>query len=165
MQDYRLTRYKGRFAVEWRDERGRHRNTLGTTSRAEADRQFAGFIANRRASKRTTVTVAQVWDGYLNWLGNKPTAKTMKSLWKAVGLHFGDRNAETLTELDSIEYVKNRRLAGKSESTIWTEMARLRSALKWAEDRRIIDRAPKIYVPAPSGPREKRMKREHVEAF
>ena len=48
----RLVRYKGQFAVQWYDERGRHRSLLGTYDRAEADRRLAQFIAEREAKMR-----------------------------------------------------------------------------------------------------------------
>ena len=48
----RLVRYKGQFAVQWYDERGRHRSLLGTYDRVEADHRFAQFIAEREAERR-----------------------------------------------------------------------------------------------------------------
>ena len=98
-------------------------------------------------------------------LGAKPSAVTASHQWKAIGPVFADRNAATLTEADCQRYVETRRKLGRSESTIWSELSRLRSALKWAENKRLIDRAPKIWIPAPSPPRDKRMTREQVKAF
>ena len=48
----RLVRYKGRFAVQWYDERGRHRSLLGTYDRVEADHRLAQFIAEREVELR-----------------------------------------------------------------------------------------------------------------
>jgi integrase len=74
-------------------------------------------------------------------------------------------NAATLTEDDCQRYIEARRARGRSDSTIWSELSRLRSALRWAENKRLIDRAPKIWLPAPSPPRDRRMTREQVSAF
>jgi hypothetical protein len=48
----RLVRDKGRFAVQWYDEQGRHRSLLGTYDRVEADHRLAQFIAEREAEMR-----------------------------------------------------------------------------------------------------------------
>jgi integrase len=109
--------------------------------------------------------VADAWDGYTKALGAKPSAVTASHQWKAIGPAFADRNAATLTEADCQRYVVARRKLGRSESTIWSELSRLRSALRWAENKRLIDRAPKIWIPAPSPPRDKRLTREQVKAF
>ncbi len=166
MPEYRLARFRGKFAVVWHDAGIRHRVTLGTDSRAEADRLLSRFIASSAAASRSTaLTVAEAWDGYVNALGAKPAATTMRFMWRSLGPRLGDRNAETLTEDDCRAYIATRRQQGRSDGTIWSELSRLRSALKWAENKRLIDRAPKIWTPPPSPPREKRMTREQVSAF
>ncbi|HYA07748.1 MAG TPA: site-specific integrase [Xanthobacteraceae bacterium] len=166
MPEYRLTRYRDKFAVQWRDEAGRHRITLGTDSRAEADRLLASFVANAEVAGRAkAVPVATVWNGYVKSLGERPAAVTMGFMWRSIGPRFGDRDAETLTEEDCRDYIAARRKQGRSDSTIWSEMSRLRSALRWGENKRIINRAPKIWMPPPSPPRDKRMTRDQVSAF
>ena len=60
------------------------------------------------------------------------------------GVSLGDRNASTLTEDDCRRYIEARRVLGRSDSTIWSELSRLRSALRWAENKRLIDRAPNM---------------------
>ena len=166
MPDYRLIRYRGKYAVQWSDDTGRHRYSLGTDSRAEADRAFSQFVANRKQAQiGSAATVADAWLGYQATMQGRPAGETMPHLWKALEPHFGDRSAENLTEEDSRSYIAARRKAKKSDGTIWTELSRLRSALRWAEDKRMIAKAPKIYVPSPSPPREKRMTREQVLKF
>lgn len=166
MPEFRLIRYRGKFAIQWTDESGRrHRDSLRTNNRAEADRQFATTIENLSRARIGTTTVAECWLGYQETLGTRPAAKTMPFLWKALGPHFGDRAAEALTEKDCRSYIAARKKAGRSDGTVWTELSRLRSALRWAENKRMINRAPKIWMPPPAPPREKRMTREEVEKF
>ena len=167
MSEYRLARYRGRFAVVWSDEGGRHRHSLGTDSRPEADQLLARFIATRDDALRSgaVITVAKAWEGYRKALGDKPAATTMGFEWKALGPHFGDRSAADLTEADCDSYVAGRRAKGRSDGTIWTELGRLRSALRWAENKRMIDRAPKIYRPAAPPPRDLRLNREQVSTY
>jgi integrase len=42
-----------------------------------------------------------------------------------------------------------------SPSTVWTELVRLRVCLEWAEERRLIEKAPYVWVPSPSEPRSR----------
>ena len=162
----RLIRYKGRFAVQWHDERGRHRTSLGTDSRAEADRRLARFTADREAERRyAAITIADAWEGYRQSLGAKPAATTMGYEWRSLGPRLGARSAADITEADCNAYVAARRAQGRSDGTIWTELGRLRSALRWAENKRLIDRAPKIYRPAAPPPRDLRLTREQVLTF
>ena len=169
MPEYRLGRFRGKFAVIWNEGGRRFRHSLGTDRRAEADQRLSRFVAAQAAAagvaKGNAYTVADAWDGYVKALGAKPSAVTASHQWKAIGPIFADRNAATLTEADCQGYVEARRALGRSDSTIWSELSRLRSALKWAENKRLIDRAPKIWIPAPSPPRDKRMTREQVKAF
>jgi len=168
VQEYRLIRFREKFAVTWSEGGRRFRHSLGVDSRAEADQRLARFVAARKAASaigRTSLTVAEAWEGYVKALGAKPSAITAAHQWKAIGPSLADRNAETLTEDDCSRYVASRRRLGRSDSTIWSELSRLRSALRWAENKRLIDRAPKIWIPAQSPPRDKRMTREQVSAL
>ena len=163
---YRLGRYRDKWAVIWTDADGRHRITLGTDSRAEADRLFAEFVRGKEiAARPATITVAYAWEGYRKTLGEKPAGKTMGFEWKAIGPHFGDRGASALSEADCRSYAARRRAQGRSDGTIWTELGRLRSALKWAEAKGLIDKAPKIYRPERPEPRDKRMNRAQIRTF
>ena len=169
MPDYRLVRFRGKFAVTGNEGGRRFRYSLGVDSRAEADQRLARFIAARAAAaavgKGKAYTVTDAWVGYTKALGVKPSAVTASHQWKAIAPVFGERNASTLTEDDCQRYIEARRGQGRSASTIWSELSRLRSALRWAENKRLIDRAPKIWLPAPSPPRDRRMTREQVSAF
>jgi integrase len=164
--EYRLCRYRGKFAVQWHDDDGRHRVTLGTDSRAEADRLFADFLRGKEVAGRPdAITVAFAWDGYRKSLGDKPAATTMGFEWRAIGPRLGDRGAATITEADCMTYIAARRRQGRADGTIWTELGRLRSALKWAESKNLIDRAPKIFRPERPPPRDDRLTREQIGIF
>jgi integrase len=169
MPEYRLVRFRGKFAVTWNEGGRRFRHSLGVDSRAEAEQRVARFLAAQAAAgavaKGSACTVEDAWSGYEKALGAKPSAVTASHQWKAIGPAFANRNAATLTEDDCQRYIEARRARGRSESTIWSELSRLRSALRWAENKRLIDRAPKIWLLAPSPPRDRRMTREQVSAF
>jgi integrase len=168
MYDYRLVKFRGKWAVIWYEGKQRHRQSLNTVSRADADRRLAKLQAAHAAARavgRSSLTVREAWEGYVKSLGDRPSATTARHQWKAIGRAFGDRNAEQLTEEDCTRYTAARRKLGRSNSTIWSELSRLRSALRWAEKKRLIERAPFIWRPDQSPPRDKRMTREQVSAI
>ncbi len=124
------------------------------------------FIAEReRANRPQEITVAYAWDGYRKTLGNKPAATTMGHEWKSIGPFFGERGAASISEKDCNDYIAIRRKQGRSDGTIWTELGRLRSAVRWAESKNLIAKAPKIYRPERPPPRDKRLTREQIKQF
>ena len=48
MPDYRIVRFRGKFAVTWHDGGKRHRHSLMTDNRAEADQRLPGSWPLRR---------------------------------------------------------------------------------------------------------------------
>src|SRR5271167_2244310 len=102
MPDYRLVRFRGKFAVTWREDGRRFRHSLGVDSRAEADQRLARFIAAQSAAATVATgkacTVADAWNSYTTALGSKPSAITASHQWKAIAPALADRNASTLTE-------------------------------------------------------------------
>ena len=148
--DFRFIRWRGKFAVEWYDETGRRfRRSLGTTDRGEAKRRLTDeFIpAFHKASRPSDVAVAYAWEVYRSALGDKPAATTMKHEWKAIGEHFAETTASAITEADCQSYIRFRRQAGRKDGTIWTELGHLRSALRYAAEKNLIDKAPKDLSP------------------
>jgi integrase len=85
--------------------------------------------------------------------------------WKAVGPHFGRLLAANIIEDDCRAYIAKRRNLGRSDGTIWTELGHLRSALKWADKKKLIAKAPAIYRPERPQPRDKRLTRPEAQKF
>jgi len=101
--EYRLGTYRGKVRRLLARRQGRHRITLGTDSRAEADRLFADFLKGKElAGRPDVITVAFAWDGYRNSLGGKPAATTMVFEWKAIGAAIGRPWRRTITEADCL---------------------------------------------------------------
>jgi integrase len=82
----------------------------------------------------------------------------MKSLWKTLEPHFGYKLGKAITKQDCRDYAALRRKAGKSPSTIKTEMEALRACLRWHYGKD----APIIVAPAPSKPRERYLTKEEA---
>ncbi|WP_420837209.1 tyrosine-type recombinase/integrase [Chachezhania antarctica] len=66
---------------------------------------------------------------------------------KAVLSHFGPYRPDDIDKRLCVEYERRRLEAGISTGSIWTELGHLQSALNFARDTRMIDRAPKIWRP------------------
>lgn len=163
--EFRLVKYRGKFAVEFYDGSKRNRHSLGTADREEARARLSEYRKSWKAQRRKVVTVETAWNGYRASLGPKPAAVTMGHEWKALGPHFGAMPADMITEDDCLSYIAKRRESGRRDGTIWTELGHLRSALRWAERKGMIDRAPAITRPQQPAPRDKRLTKDQAKAF
>lgn len=166
MPEFRAVLYRGKWAVEWYDGSKRFRRSLRVANRADVPRAFSAWQAEYAARRRPDViTVDYAWQAYRESLGAKPAAVTMGHEWKAIGPHFGLLAADAVTEADCLSYAKLRRGKGRSDGTIWTELGHLRSALKWAERKNLIGKAPSISRPERPPPRDKRLTRAQAKQF
>jgi integrase len=166
MPEFRVVPFRGKFAVEWYEDGRRFRRSLRTAVRGDVQSALRRFVAEYEAERRpSSITVDYVWDGYRRALGDKPAAVTMGHEWKAVGPFFGALAADALTESDCLSYAALRRSKGRSDGTIWTELGHLRSALKWAERKNMILKAPAITRPERPPPRDKRLTRDEAKRF
>jgi integrase len=139
---------------------------LRTKDRDVAEQTLKSFARQYEIANRPdNITVEYFWNGYWKSLGVKPAASTMRYEGKAVLPFFGTMAADAITEDDCRAYRAARLAAGRKDGTIWTELGRLRSALKWAEKRGLIGRAPSIERPPIQPPRDLRLTREQAKAF
>jgi integrase len=163
---FRAVLYRGAYYVAWRENGVIRRRALRTTNRDVAEQTLKSFVAQYEIANRPdNITVEYVWNGYWKSLGVKPAASTMRHEGKAVLPFFGTMAADAITEDDCRAYRAARLAAGRKDGTIWTELGRLRSALKWAEKRGLIGRAPSIERPPIQPPRDLRLTREQAKAF
>lgn len=149
MPDISIGRLRGGFCVYWTRDGRRTRRQLKACSRKDAEAEaIEVYRAATYAGRSRAPTVAEIWAMYRDDLGDKPTATTMAYTGKAVLEHFGHLRPEDIDRDTCRAYDELRRAAGKSPGTIHTELGHLRSALTFAADTRMIDRAPKIWRPA-----------------
>ena len=160
----RLVKYRGKFAAEWVEEGERRRRSLGTDDPVAAQVAFQRFAQIKAEARRTPVTVDQAWSGYRATVEGRPAHVTMGHEWKALQQAFAGKLADGITEADCSAYTAKRRAQGRKDGTIWTELGRLRMALRWAEKTRLIERAPHIWRPAPGPPRDKHLSRDQARA-
>lgn len=149
MPEINIGRLRGGYCVYWTGADGkRTRRQLAARSRKEAESEaLEVYRATTYASRPKDPTVAEIWEEYREDLGDKPTATTMGYTGKAVLPHFGHLRPEDITKATCLSYAELRKNAGRAQGSVHTELGHLKSALLFAENTRMIDRAPKIWRP------------------
>jgi integrase len=154
---YRLQQLNGRAHVVWLDEQGRRqRRVLGATDevtgRAELD-AFAKSVSLLRARQATTI--GELYAAYAaDRERDGKLADNFHWSWRALAPRFGSLPFDALT-VDACRDYAEERLRTVKPGTVWTELNRLRSCLNWAEKRRVIQRAPYVWVPSKPAPKDR----------
>lgn len=147
MPDISIGRFRGGFCVYWWQDGKRRRYQLAARTRAEAEAEGRDKYL-RESAPISGLMVRHIWNAYIDHLGKKPTAKTMRYTGKAVLAHFGAFRPEQINDEDCRAYLRNRIAEGRKIGSIHTELGHLRSALRWANKKaRLIDHAPHIEMP------------------
>jgi integrase len=163
---FRLIKYRGWFYAEWRENGVQRRKALRSQHRESAEQTLKAFAsAYEVANRPEIITVEYVWNGYRETLKGKPSFATMGFEGRAVLPLFGSMVAERITEEDCKDYRARRCGMGRRDGTVFTELGRLRSALKWAERKNLIVKAPAIYRPPMPPPRDLRLSRADAARF
>lgn len=157
MSDYTVQRFRGGFAIVWHDGDGfRRRQKLAASDRAGAE---AEARQSWRLGDRSKKTVGAIIAGYH---ADREAEKTvsvprMKDAWKAMRAFWQDVRSETIDEDMAKAYSMQRRAGA---ATVRYELGHLAAALRWAERKKVIERAPSIWRPAPPERRERHLSRE-----
>jgi integrase len=161
VSEYRLVRHRGQFSIAWTDpERGRIRVATGQNERGAAE-AVASRIWRER-SRPVSERVADLWPPYAADRATTALAKTrMASVWKNLEPHFGYKLGKAITKADCRTYTEARFRAGKSNSTVKTELEALRACLRWHYGKE----APQITAPGPSKPRDRYLTKEQRDRF
>lgn len=150
-EPYRIVKHRGKFSLAHNEPgRGRVRTALGT-----ADRGIAEARARDIWRARTVAPSDKVEDLWPVYVADRLLEVSRKdrfdSLWKALAPHFGHRLGRAITRDDCRAYYQARKRAGKSNSTVKTELEFLRACLRFHYK----DAAPSIWLPAESKPRDR----------
>jgi integrase len=163
---FRKVLYRGWYYAAYRIRGRVCRVSLRTKDRDVAERALRTFAEQYEIANRPkTITVEYVWNGYRETLKGKPSFQTMGFEGRSVLPFFGTMAAASIRDDTCVAYVSERRAGGRKDGTIATELGRLRSALKWAEKKNLIAKAPYISRPAMSPPRDLRLTREQASRF
>ncbi len=155
---WRLVKHRGQFSLAYGNPRRRIATGTDDRGRAEA---IAGELW-RRLNRPSAERVADLWPPYVS---DRATTKEAKgrfaSLWKTLEPSFGYKLGKAITKADCRDYAAMRKRAGKSNSTVRTELEALRACLRWHYG----SDAPQIPAPAPSKPRERYLTKAEAETL
>lgn len=152
MPEYRFGKLRNEICIVWYDEDGkRHRHTLGTADKSEAERLAPALYAELTRPKGSTV--ADLWKAYEGDMAGRAVVGTMKHTWKALEARFGGMDGDAVTIADCRAHTDARRLAKIKDGTIHTELGHLRMVLLWAGRHGLIDKVPAIERPAKPEPK------------
>jgi len=163
---YRLGQLLDQAVVCWTDENGKHhRRRLGHLTEIEARAKLDEFARGVTLLKeQKSKTIGEIWEAYK--LDREKDGKLIANFdndWKALKARFENLDAITLNTSDACrDYAGERQKAGKSASTIWTELTRLRSCINWARKRNILTTNVYVWVPTKPDGRTRVMTEEEV---
>ncbi len=162
MQEPRIVKYRGKWAVAFFDENGqRLRRSLGTDDLAEAKRRLPAFV--RHIELPSELTVMHLWEAYRKDKGAKRIAENMAYSGKAVLAEFGGYHPDSITAVVCRAYARKRQASGKKPGTAWTELNHLRIVLNWAAKMRLIPDRIYVELPQKPPPRDRRLTKEEAE--
>jgi integrase len=158
MSEWRLVKHRGQWSLAFTQPgHGRRRIATGTNDRGRAE-AIAGAIW-RKLNEAPSGRVADLWPPYVVDRATTQAAKARStSLWKNLEPHFGYKLGKAITKADCRAYIDARKRAGKSSSTIRTELEALRACLRWHYG----NEAPQITAPPPSKAREGYLTKEQA---
>lgn len=169
--DITLGRSGGYWVADWRDNSGaRKRTRLIQEDLPEEDARLAldRFADASKAVARTAAshTVGGLWD---MWLADRKLDgfknDTYDAHWVALKPFFAGRAPDLISRQDCRDYARQRFEAGRSASTVHTELSKVRACLRWAHEEKLIGPPPKIWLPMPSRPRERVLTPEEAVAL
>ncbi|PZQ49733.1 MAG: integrase [Rhodovulum sulfidophilum] len=154
MPDFTIGRLRGGFCVSWTESGRRRRYQLQARSRKEAEAEALDVI-RRETLPVGGLTVSKIWSAYRQDHDGRAIAETMRHEEKSVLGFFGAMRPDQVTTDHCREYTAQRRAAGRKDGTIWTELGHLRTALSWAQKRKMIASAPHIERPPKPAPKDR----------
>ena len=141
MADYTVQRFRGGYALVWREDGKRRRRTLYAADRpgaeAEARRLWQG-------GDNSPWAVGRLMTGYLASIAHKPSHQRRKDAWKAMQ-GFWERTDPALIDRQMCRDYAAQRKAGAA--TIRYELLQVSTALKWGREGRHISAKPDMWLP------------------
>lgn len=159
---------RGQWCAVWGGKADRRRYGLGVGAEREeslAHAALADFV-RRRTAASVAVSVAPLSEIVAAYISDRRNAgrkiKSAEANWKALSEVFAHMRPEGVEAPMIVRgkmatachhYAVLRADAGKSRDTIWTELLFLRTVMNWAAENKLVDRAPKVWVPSKGAPR------------
>jgi integrase len=155
---YRVAKHRRGFVcVIYEPSGNRRRIALKAADKFAATAEAAELVGHIEQRKpRQRLTVGQIVEAYL---------EQSEAIWKEVDRHhwkalegtFGKLLAGAVTEGQCKDFAAR---DGRSVGSIRKGLGILRAALRWAEKKGLIDKAPHIWLPQAPPPKDRRLSRE-----
>jgi integrase len=142
---YTLQRFRGKFAIVWHDEHGRHRHSLGTADRPSAEAAARAFWS-RRSTRGGVHTVGEAVRYYLDKKADIASIKRAKQAWQAAESFWNTMAIGRVDKPMAADYRKHR--AHCRAVTVRNELAVIRAALNLCEEDKLIEKAPFVQMPS-----------------
>lgn len=113
-------------------------------------------------SRTAIPTIATLWREYVEYLGERPSGKSLAFTGKRVLRYFGTLRHDEVTLQKCRDYVARRYADGVKQGTVHTELGHLRMALNWGVKMRRIPFAPYIERPSKPQPKERFLTRDEI---
>lgn len=131
------------YCIKWWEADKRRRYSLDTTDKPTAEALARKLWAERTLG--TTDTVGTILPAYLDSLNGLKDERRKRECWKAAQGFWNGLRIALIDDEVSRSYMVWRQ---RSQNTMRNELSLIRTALNWAEAKKLIDKAPKIVVPA-----------------
>jgi len=158
MSEWRLVKHRGQYSLAYGTPRKRIATGTDDRGRAEA---IAGELW-RRLNRPAQERVSDLWQAYrADRIASGASKARLDSLWKTLEPSFGYKLGKSITKAECRDYAAMRKRAGKSNSTVKTELEALRACLRWHYGKE----APQIVAPPPSKPRDRYLTKEEARTL
>lgn len=162
MPEYSVQRFRGGFAIVWRDRDGkRRRNLLAASDRIGAE---AEARQRWRLGDRSPWTVGRVMEAYLEdrKAAGIASAARQADAWKAMRPFWQNVSPKLIDEEMAKGYANRR---DRSAATVRYELGMLAVALRWAKGKGFIPDAAAVWRPPAPDRRERHLTREDFRRF
>ena len=153
--------YRGVWCEVWYEGGKTRRASLGTTDFQEAQRRLAQVEDILKTPSE--ITVAWLWNEYVQENEGKAVLVTMVHTWKSLRPHFGYLLPNLIKRQNCKDYIESRRASGIADGTIWTELGHLSTVMNFAEKNGRIQKAPHIHRPKKPDPVDRYLKKAEVK--
>lgn len=144
--EFKLQRFRGGWAIStYLDGRRISRKSLAGRDAPAAAAEFNRIVAELK--KPIDPDVAALWAAYRDDKAGRRIADNMEWSGRAILPYFGAMKPEDITPKVCRAYTATRRMKGRKNGTIRTELNQLRIVMTWAKKAKIIGHVPAFELP------------------
>ncbi len=135
------------YWASWVKDQKRHRKSLGTSDRREAEALFERLTSEDSPPSLIFREILRLWLKYQTPRCKPQSVELYKIVRKRFSLVWGDLHPDQITALLVEQFQENSLTAGLSPRTINHRLGMALSAIRWANDRGLIDTEPPKWKP------------------